>query len=168
VAKRVSLKGRGADIFFGGDAPTESVIAAAEPLAVPDASPPLARESADIGEPSIVPDDVPSKQPFQRTRARTDARVHARTEALMHAEMLASQVGALRRRLQAKQRLASQTFRFQTEELEELDRIFEQVKQTTSATISKNDLVRLGLNWLLAEYQERGEESLLASVLRRT
>jgi hypothetical protein len=105
------------------------------------------------------------KQVHARTGVRKHAPMHARmhtpTDALVHAELEEE----LYRRLQSKQRLASSTFRFRPEELEELDEVFKKLEQKNPRKVSKNDLVRLGLNWLLADYRAHGEESLLERTL---
>jgi hypothetical protein len=74
----------------------------------------------------------------------------------------------LSRTLQQKQRLASSTFRFQPHELEQLDTITSEVAQGHRLKLSKNDIVRLALNWLLADYRQNGEQSVLARVAERT
>jgi hypothetical protein len=73
----------------------------------------------------------------------------------------------LRRKVRAKQRLASYTFRFQPEDLEELNRVFESLQHDYQGQLSKNDLVRLGVGWLLSDYDKNGDQSMLAQVLAR-
>lgn len=96
------------------------------------------------------------------TQARTHVRTRARTSAPTHASL-----DGLFRRLHEKQHLASSTFRFRADELEELEAVFAEVKKS-SRTISKNDIVRLGLTWLLEDYRRNKDESVLAQVLTRT
>ena len=104
-------------------------------------------------------------QPAEQERTR--ARVPAPTPASTAADQQVALVDALYRGLQHKHHLASQTFRFQPGELEELDALVAQLGQRYPRTVSKNDLVRLGLNWLLQDYAERGDDSMLARVLAR-
>ena len=85
-----------------------------------------------------------------------DARVHARI------------IEALRQGFLNRRRLSSFTFRFRAKELEDLDRVAAEVNREVDQKISKNDIVRLGLNWLLQDYQHNKENGMLASVLRRT
>lgn len=108
---------------------------------------------------------LPSRE--SRTDARVRAHTHTRTDAPTDGLEQIAVVPALARKLQAKQRLASSTFRFRPEELEELDRVFGEVKGENTQTVSKNDVVRLGLNWLLEDYRRNGEESVLVQVLAR-
>ena len=95
------------------------------------------------------------------------ARTHARTEARTHASTQAPLIDDLHRQLQTKQHLASQTFRFRPEELAALDALSSTLKGPGGRSLSKNDLVRLGLNWLLGDYERNGEESVLAKVRAR-
>lgn len=103
-----------------------------------------------------------------------DARVHARTRVHAPTRMRAEPqdagtqtlVEVLYRVLQNKQHLATSTFRFRPQELDELDLVFAAVAKASGRKVSKNDLVRLGLVWLLEEYK-RGGSSVLARVLRR-
>jgi hypothetical protein len=74
----------------------------------------------------------------------------------------------LYRSLQQKQRLASSTFRFQPDELAELDAVASEVSQAAAGKISKNDVVRLALNRLLSDYRENNEQSTLRKVVKRT
>jgi hypothetical protein len=100
-------------------------------------------------------------------RARTRARVDVGVDAPAQAATDASTIEALYRQLQAKQRLASQTFRFQPDELAALERVAAAVKGNAARSLSKNDLVRLGLNWLIDDYDQHGQDSVLAKVCAR-
>jgi hypothetical protein len=131
VAKRVSLQGKGAELFFGGG-----------PRAVAEDN---ATESTDS------PPYGASKEPEQ---ARVHARIGASDDELL-------------RGLGEKQRLASSTFRFQPDELELLDAMFDELNRAKPRRISKNDLVRLGVRWLLSDYEANAERSLAARLLDR-
>jgi hypothetical protein len=75
-------------------------------------------------------------------------------------------VDRLRQKLQTKQHLSSYTFRFRAEELEQLDRLVGELNQVRTAKLSKNDLMRLALGWLLTDHEEYGQESLVVEVTR--
>ncbi len=127
-------------------------------------------------QPSVVPDrpgeppapptlsDAPKRAP---TRARMHARSDAATHTAAHTRTHTPGIEALYGALQTKQRLASFTFRFRAAELEHLDVVLTRVSQGRARKPSKNDIVRLGLNWLLTDYEERGDESVLMQVLAR-
>ncbi len=120
----------------------------------------------------VVEDELnaPPAEP-QSERPKEEARVHARTQARAARSTNRSDeagVKELYRLLQQKQRLASSTFRFQPQELETLDEVATELSRSSNAKLSKNDIVRLALNWLLIDYREHGEQSMLGRVLQRT
>ena len=141
MAKRISLQGKGVELFFGGTT-SESPVATEERAAK---SPTRAHRSA-------------SQRPPQ-----ADANVRMR--ARMQSQGVNEE--ALIRGLGEKQWLASSTFRFQSEELERLDAVFDAVNRVKPRRISKNDLVRLGLRWLLSDYETNVESSLVGKLLER-
>jgi hypothetical protein len=102
----------------------------------------------------------PRRTPRAPEGASTNASVRARTHA--GAPILTEQ---LRQKLLAKQHLTSYTFRFRPEELERLDRLVAELNQSRTTKLSKNDLVRLALSWLLSDYEQQGRESLVMEVI---
>jgi len=118
-----------------------------------EATRPPRKARSDTGTPTHAP-----------IRARTRASVHARTYASTGSDLVTD----LYQHLQRKQRLASSTYRFRPEELAELDNVYAQLVAAYPGKVSKNDLVRLGVHWLLADYEDHGDESVLALVLART
>lgn len=103
-------------------------------------------------------DRTPSRDARPTVRARTRA-----PKALVTVPM----VDRLRQKLRSKQHLSSYTFRFRPEELEQLDQLVAELNRTRATKLSKNDLARLAVSWLLADYEERGQESLIAEVVSR-
>jgi hypothetical protein len=97
----------------------------------------------------------PGSSRTKPTRSRTDASVHARL------------VKELKERSLDRRHLSSFTFRFRAQELEALDRVTGEVNRGTHQKISKNDIVRLGLNWLLEDFDQNKRTSTLARVLTR-
>ena len=131
MPKRISLQGKGAELFFAGVNSKESRAASA------------------------------TAEPREDPAEYVDARVHARADAGSGADE------SIFRGLSDKQRLASSTFRFQPEELERLDLVFEEINRSKPRRISKNDVVRLGLRWLLADYESNRTGSMLAKLMER-
>lgn len=96
------------------------------------------------------------------TQTSKDTSTQIRTDASVHARVL----DELRRVIVNKKHLSSFTFRFKSEELEALDQVSEEIShQATGQRISKNDIVRLSLNWLLQDYEKNKQTSVLARVL---
>ncbi len=108
----------------------------------------------------------------QPRQASQDESVQESTRARTHVrEQVSSYVSIeqqLRERILIKKHLSSFTFRFQPEELEALDRITDEINQNGKHKTSKNDVMRLALNWLLRDHQEKRENSMLVKVLTRT
>jgi len=106
----------------------------------------------------------------ESTDRRTGARTHAPTEASKRADKSAATdediIKSIYRKLQMKQHLTGYTFRFRASDLEALDEIYSDLNRQYPR-LSKNDLPRIALDWLLADYKEHGDESILAQVLAR-
>ena len=109
-----------------------------------------------------------------RTRARTHAPQEARTtlseketaQARTDVSVHAPTAEELKRGFLDRRHLSSFTFRFKATELDGLDRVTGEVNKGTRQKVSKNDVVRLGLNWLLKDYEKNKEQSMLESVVR--
>lgn len=66
-----------------------------------------------------------------------------------------------------RSRLGGFTFRYRTEELDRLDALVAKINKDQQRKVSKNDVVRMGLNWLLEDFDEHKDTSVLAQILRR-
>src|SRR5205814_1813206 len=119
---------------------------------IPPTSRPDAPSQASVNSPPG--DNHLPEAPQPRRITSTRARTHARTDADVSARVRLAMREDLHRKLQAKQRLTSYTFRFRPEELDHLDRVVAQLEQGNGQKPSKNDLVRLALMWLLEDYHE--------------
>jgi hypothetical protein len=146
----------------GQESPTPPLAAARQPAR------PVTRRSSPTAERSAASRDPIDDAP-QATRASTPAPVRARTrvpKAAASSGPSSVVTDRLRQKLRAKQHLSSYTFRFRPEELEQLDQLVAELNLTRSTKLSKNDLVRLALGWLLTDYEEYGPESLVVEVTR--
>jgi hypothetical protein len=166
--RRVSLKGRGAEIFFGD-----------VPLAGAQVSEP---KSDDAPPPPVIETNLASMpaEPQPTKRATNKASKQASNNASMRepeeetpwlanretpepirAEVLEAVWNQL-----LEQGTLGNTFRYTEQELSALtDAVYELGKG--GAKLTKQDVARLGLNAILWDYQERGEESLLAQFAAR-
>lgn len=70
-------------------------------------------------------------------------------------------------RLQRRKHLSSSTFRYSPEELAAMESIHKELEEQKPGRISKNDIARLGLMWLIEDYYKNEEASLLAQILAR-
>jgi hypothetical protein len=162
----------------GSDAITPDQPGQASPTPPPEADRPMTRRvtrrplaiaEAPAPEPSAASGD-PVDDASQAERTSTPAPVRARTrvpKAVASGSPSSVVTDRLRQKLRTKQHLSSYTFRFRPEELEQLDQLVAELNLTRSTKLSKNDLVRLALGWLLTDYEEYGPESLVVEVTRQ-
>jgi hypothetical protein len=177
----VSLKGKGADLFFGDYDPTqrsqttaddaeEAISAPTEPT---DGAPAVPVPPADDAQP-LPSADRPTTT--KRTRIQTTRRTQpAATEdeasdaASNHASMLAINenerevVEAIRKVVKAPGREVS-FVRLTAEEKAQLADIVYTYKRQGQKT-SETEINRIAINYILADYHEHGERSILARVL---
>lgn len=174
MPKRVSVKGKGAELFFG-DFPEA---AAAEPRPAPPA--PLNGEVSEaaalledaVSEPSGA-DPAPDAAPAPRearaqvsprsTRANRRARTPAGDLPRSLASVDASTVEAIRQVIKVPGREVSY-LRLTPEEKAELADIVYTYKRQGQKT-SETEINRIALNYLLLDYRDNGEQSVLARVL---
>ncbi len=192
MVKRVSLKGKGAAIFFGedlippeapgpeltvnlpasapspmGTTPPDAAgnVAAAKP---PDTAP---REPTPVVEAKALEESKQvlfqaSKQDYLQTsneESRQASKGIQESETLQGetAFALAAQVRAA---LQA-QGLKANTFRYTQRELDALRDMVYELETKYGHKLDKNDLVRIGLNWLILDFQARKQASFLVRIL---
>lgn len=126
----------------------------------------LVQETARLVEKPPTPKAMKPKKPEAARNTREDANVHARMYTRLDAPPQ-ELVETLYRNLEKKQHLSSYTFRFRFEELDVLRKLDEKLSKSHPRKMSKNDLVRLGVNWLLEDYERNGEKSVLTCILAR-
>jgi len=152
--RRVSLKGRGADLFFG-DYPTEG------------GKPPSAREQAvrDPAETTAATGDAATA-----ARPATPQQEQATSLAKGRASLRASKLNRPTDRVETIRKVVKHPgkevvyVRLTPEEKGLLADVVHHYKRRGIRT-SDNELGRIAINSLLGDYQEHGEESLLAHVL---
>jgi len=130
-------------------------------------SPPPSKSSAEPSKSKAPKEKAKKVQTSKRvrTRQRTQRRKPASTSTRTDVQVHARTLEALKRAILSKKHLSSFTFRFKAEELETLDRITEELNDGLEQKVSKNDVVRLSLRWLLHDYEQNKQASVLARVL---
>ena len=171
MPKRVSLKGKGAELFFG-EFPTAAeanVEAAAPQLPAELQMEVAANPQKTVMAPSST--SAPTTSPTEAkpaARART-SRAPVRTKGAagqsVHAlpSVDASAVEAIRQVIKVPGREVSYV-RMTPEEKAQLSDIVYTYKRQGQKT-SENELNRIAINYLLLDYHEHGEQSVLARVL---
>jgi len=156
--RRVSLKGRGADLFFG-DYPSEG----GEAPPAPDQAMRDPAETMGVvgGTSSVSRPAAP-----QRKRANSPEGVHASVHASKHASETNQQTDRVETIRKVVKRPGKEVVyvRLTPEEKRLLADVVHQYRRRGLRT-SDNELGRIAINSLLGDYQEHGEESLLARVL---
>lgn len=184
MARRVSLKGKGADLFFGDHPPGVD-------NAIPDgddhqADLPVATDpELDV---SRSDDAAVSEEDtgVTATAARTDSTPDGCAGSIEETDVVGT--GLDKASISAPssvlppvedglfdmmwERLASQasisnSFRYTAPELEEMADALYQVSKAARARLTKQDIARLGLNVVLWDYRRRGDASWLSEFARR-
>lgn len=74
---------------------------------------------------------------------------------------------SLRRRLRdllTREHPVHNSYRFTPDELDALRDVVYELEVKRGIKITKNDLVRLGLNWVMEDYRSNGKQSVVAQV----
>ncbi len=165
ASKRISLKGKGADLFFGDFA---SEGAELSPLAAEgdagDADATIIRDT--VAPVEAEPWDTASPSPEAPPRPETGAAEKAGKHASRRASTLAIQTDKVESIRRVVKRPGKEVVyvRLTPEEKEQLADVVYTYKRRGIRT-SDNELGRIAINGLLVDHRERGEESLLAMVL---
>ena len=183
MAKRVSLKGKGAELFFGdypappSPAPAEALGAVAPELPAdgPNGAPPTTAPAAgeNVGpEASATAEPAATAPPRARRQRQPVSQPAAVSEQLgNHDSKLAStrasykreEIEAIRRVVKTPGREVS-FVRLTPEEKGQLAEVVYTFKRQGQKT-TENEINRIAINALLADYRANGEQSVLAKVL---
>lgn len=163
--KRVSIKGRGSDLFFGDGAAalTTTNMSQSEPI-VPSGDqstqPPASLQASSSS--SKQASNIASKQASNQTRRSIPSPVHGDSSILAADASLASILEGMNGRA-----AIANTFRFTEEELARLEDVIYALTKSQRSKFSRQDVIRLGLNLALWDYEARGDASLLAQAAAR-
>jgi hypothetical protein len=161
TSKRISLKGKGADLFFGDFASEGAELSPLSDQVVPESGDLAVMTESATQEPSTEHAVAPSRKHAHTRESKT-----SNTQASKHASTLISeidQVDAIRKVVKRPGKEVVYV-RLTPEEKGQLADVVYTYKRQGVRT-SDNELGRIAINGLLADYQENGEGSLLAKVL---
>lgn len=159
--KRVSIKGRGSDLFFGDGAAalatpntsqSESIASSGDQSIQQQASSPSSKQVSIIA----------SKQASHQVRRSAPSPVQEDISILAADASLASILEGMSGRA-----AIANTFRFTEEELARLEDVIYALTKSQRSKFSRQDVIRLGLNLALWDYEARGDASLLAQAAAR-
>lgn len=171
MSRRVSLKGRGADLFFGGD--VQDGVSSGDSVAA-------TIPASEVADP---PNQITDEEQADGLSACLHASEEAEGSDLLEptgpvppdpaAEITAAEVvtgtallDAIWPRLCDRAAITN-AFRYTDQELVWLTDVLYAVNKTYGLKVSKQDVARLGLLAVLQEYHDRGEASLLVHLVQR-
>jgi hypothetical protein len=168
MVKRVSVKGMGADIFFGDSLPQQP---AEPPSPTPDeqaASSEAAPES--LGGQGAKEESMQESKHARKRASKKEDKKEETQEASsnqMPASPLASEVIASVWPNLSERATITNAFRYTATELSSLTDAIYEITKRQGAKLSKQDIARLGLNAVLWDFQARGENSLLGEFVKK-
>jgi hypothetical protein len=149
MSERFSIKGKGAELFFGED--DGHATEPTGPTEVPATQPGIEIGASTAAQP-------PSQQATMPPRAQQQTMPSAERES--H-----DLIWRLRDALREDHAL-HYSYRFTREEIDGLRDVVYELEAKRGIRSTRNDIVRLGLDWILDDYRARGKESLLVQVLK--
>lgn len=160
MSRRVSMKGKGADIFFGEYTPPQGTVATieseseSEPVLPIDTPADASREEADEQARMQA-----SKNASKNARAKRTSAPSEETSAAMMLDSVWDDV--------TDPATITNSFRYTERELAELADVLYDISKRHGVRLTKQEVARLGLNMVLAEYQACGDASLLGTFAQR-
>jgi hypothetical protein len=176
MPKRVSVKGKGADLFFGDfdpvDAATQPVPEVSEngqssdplPESAPDAAAATALEpQASTGKTAVKQSRIKPASQRASSVASQQAKQSVSELASVLANAESETIDAIRKVVKVQGREVS-FIRLTPEEKGQVSDIVYTYKRQGQKT-TENQINRIAINYLMHDYHERGEQSVLARVL---
>lgn len=151
MSERISIKGQGKALFFGEDDSNRSDQMAPEPI-----------ESVASGARQT---DSPLPEKTDSHLAGQTASKTARQTDNTHSVPTGDQLRRLRDVL-LEDHPVHNTFRYSQDSLDAVRDIVYELEVKRGIKTSRNDVMRLGLAWLVDDYRTRREQSVLVQVLK--
>ncbi len=142
---RVSIKGKGAELFFGEEAAQDDA--------------PFEGSSA-ARQTDIVPAGQTARKPARKTERKTARQMDAAGDPRVDT------VARLRQALFDEHRVHN-TFRYSQADLDAVRDIVYELEVRRSIKATRNDVMRVGLAWIIDDYQANGPSSVLVAVLKQ-
>lgn len=155
MSSRISIKGKGAELFFGGGDVLES---------------PSSRDETSARKTDSVlagkTDSKKASMPESKT-ARLQESKTARHAEVAPGEPQSSAVLRTLREALLEEHPVNNTFRYSQESLDALRDVVYELEVKRGLKTSRNDIMRLGLAWIVDDYRANGANSLLVAVLKK-
>ncbi len=157
--KRISIKGKGVEAWFG-----EGSEGAAAPPTVEQYKV-LASQNAD--QPASRPADQPAGKQASLPASKPAPSAFAPRPARDRlAEPVPGPTPRRLRELVRHEHPVAGTFRFTPDELDAVRDVSYELEVKRGLKVTRNDIVRLGLNNVIDDYRQRGDSSLLVEVFK--
>lgn len=149
MSERISIAGKGKELFFGSDE---------QPRANSEPNPPDMTATHHVTQGATDPASQPSSGP-----ATMPSSAHGAMRAVVPTSNDSELVRRLRDRLDGEHSL-HYSYRFARDEIEALRDAVYELEAKRGLRVTRNDIVRLGLEWIIDDYRTHGKESLLVRV----
>ena len=153
MSERFSIKGKGAELFFGAEDREPEQRPASELPEVPAI------------QPAAEPASPPATQPPSQQANMPPSAQDTRAADSQPNDVEASMRHRLRELLNQDHPL-HYSYRFTRDEIDALRDIVYELEAKRGLRITRNDVVRLGLNWVIDDYRAHGKDSLLMRVMK--
>jgi len=171
VSQRISISGKGKELFFGADDQRTQVnpeSSGPNVAATGHAVEEEPRRSGIPAEPANSPPQAPARQPASE-QASSPSSQRARSQPQEPRQSPAAGFDGQRRRLRElvfREHPKHGGYRFAQDELDALRDIEYELEVRRGIKVTKNDIVRLSLNHLIEDYRQRPDDSLLVEVFK--
>jgi len=161
MTRRISIKGQGADIFFGEDEKPRQEPAPANQKAW--------GESDDVPTSVRLDVDTPPRQDVETspsTPARTSEGPDVHEHRFFSGLVLPRGVKRKLRAVLRDERRIHTTVRFSPEEMAALRDLVYELEARRGIKVTRNEVMRIALHFFLEDYEIRKKESLLLQILK--
>ncbi len=154
MSERFSIKGKGAELFFGDGE-------LREPQVPPNPEIPEVSATHAAAGPARPPAIQPPSQ-----QATLPPSAQGTRDAVSQPTDIDASMRHRLRELLVQEHPLHYSYRFTRDEIDALRDIVYELEAKRGLRITRNDVVRLGLDWVIDDYRARGKDSLLMQVMK--
>lgn len=160
MSERISVRGKGAELFFGQDAdPTAGNSESANVDATQSANTPSSKPAATPpSHPATIAAAMPPSHP-----ATMPPSAQSSSQAFLDSD---SETIRRLRDLLGEEHSLHYSYRFTRSEIDAIRDAVYELEVKHEVPVTRNDVVRLGLNWLIDDYRAHAGNSVLVRVLK--
>lgn len=155
MSSRISIKGKGAELFFGGGDVLESQSSSRDETSARKTDSVLAGKT----------DSKKASMPESKTARLQESKTARHTEVAPGEPQSSAVLRTLREAL-LEEHPVNNSFRYSQESLDAVRDIAYELEVMRHLKTSRNDIMRLGLAWIIDDYRAKGADSVLVAVLK--